>query len=122
MKDNVAVLWNAFLELLLQVATAMLVLTERCYLALQIFEAGTSKSVNCAKQIRWSKRFDRSHTFAVDVAALVLWTVQTIHLAVGAAGNSRVDIAMRKPIASAVVMIQRRRARNVRARRGTAER
>ena len=135
-EDDVAMLWDTLLKLLLEVATAVLILAKRRDLALQVLKASTSEAIDCGQRSREPRKTSTNCyrlTLAIDVAALVLGTVEAVHLVVrstaGAAATSaatttataattdtRVDIAVRKTVASAVVMIERGGACNVRRR------
>ena len=48
-EDDVAMLWNAFLELLLEIAASVLILAQCWNLALKVLQSCTREAVNCAK-------------------------------------------------------------------------
>ena len=107
-EDDVAVLRDTLLELLLEIAAAVLVLAKRRDLALHVLQAHASKAVNCkvfSTSIRSSEHTER--TLAIDVTALVLRPVQTVHLAVCAAVGAPVHV---EAILCTVMVIQRRGA------------
>ena len=107
-EDHVTMLRHALLELLLEIAAAVLILAELRDLADKVLEARTRKAVDYrdVQTLVLSQRRDEP-TLTVDVTALVLRPVQTVHLAVCATVGAAVHI---EAILCTVMVIQRRGA------------
>ncbi len=108
-EDHVTVLRDTFLELLLQVATTVLVLAELRDLAHKVLQTRTREPVDYAKQsvgCPLTVQIVKGRTLTVDVAALVLRSVQTVHLAVR---TIRATVHV-EAILGAVMVIERSRS------------
>ena len=112
-EDHVTMFGNTFLELLLEVAAAMLVLAKLRDLPNEILQTRSREPVDCTYLVRTTstspnreQRCCQGRTLTVDVTALVLGPVQAVHLPICASVRTSVHVV--EPVLSPVVMVQRR--------------